>query len=140
MLLKAAILTLLCSPMACASDGQTGLNQEVALLPDTTVTLRAGQSALFGGVRVTFLQIVSDSRCPEGAHCVWAGDAEVKLGFSPAAAPPQELVLHSNLSPNSGKLLGLKVKFISLRPGPTLKPRVPPMEAVVELELHQETP
>jgi len=140
MLLKAAILTLLCAPLGCATDGQTGPNQEQSLLPDTTVTLRAGQSAVFGGVRVTFLQIVADSRCPEGAQCVWAGEAAVKLGFTPAAASSQELVLHSSSSPTASTLLGLRVKFLSLRPGPTLKPRVPPVESVVELELHQQVP
>ena len=140
MFLKAAILAFLCSPMACATDGQTGPNLELAQASDTTVTLRVGQSAVFGGVRVTFRQIVSDSRCPEGAQCVWAGEVQVKLAFSSAAAQPQELVLHSDPPSNSGKLLGLQAKFISLRPAPALKPRVPPVEPVVELELHQPRP
>ncbi|MDT5293210.1 MAG: hypothetical protein QOJ76_90, partial [Acidobacteriota bacterium] len=31
------------------------------------------------GLRVRFVAVGNDSRCPEGVTCVWAGDAEVML-------------------------------------------------------------
>ena len=42
-----------------------------------TFTLRPGQTASVQNVAVTFRQVVSDSRCPLNALCVWAGDATV---------------------------------------------------------------
>jgi hypothetical protein len=41
--------------------------------------LKAGQVVPFDGgrLRVRFVSVAADSRCPEDVDCVWAGDAEV---------------------------------------------------------------
>ena len=53
--------------------------------------LRAGQSAVVpGGLKVTFDRVVSDSRCPIDAICVWAGEAVIALKLSRGFAAPVE--------------------------------------------------
>jgi hypothetical protein len=42
-----------------------------------TFTLKPGQTASIQGIDVTFRQVVSDSRCPINALCIWAGDATI---------------------------------------------------------------
>ena len=44
-----------------------------------TFTLAPGQSASSEGVRVTFMRVVFDSRCPQGLMCVTAGDAAIEV-------------------------------------------------------------
>ncbi len=34
-----------------------------------------------GSYAVVFCEVVSDSRCPKGVECIWAGEAKVKLEF-----------------------------------------------------------
>lgn len=41
--------------------------------------LQIGQPAMVEGLIITFLSISEDSRCPEGANCIWAGRAKVVL-------------------------------------------------------------
>ena len=58
----------------CAGTGpQAVLNQEVELTP--------GQALRIAGTdrTVTFVDVPQDSRCPVGATCIWAGNAEVRL-------------------------------------------------------------
>ena len=57
-----------------------GCNGGFILISSTTpatFTMKPGQTATVQGVAVTFQQVVSDSRCPINALCVWAGEATV---------------------------------------------------------------
>jgi hypothetical protein len=41
--------------------------------------LREGESRRAAGALVRFIEVASDSRCPQGVTCVWEGDADVRL-------------------------------------------------------------
>ena len=43
--------------------------------------LKAGQTKNIPGseAKIKFLNVMEDSRCPEGTKCIWAGNAKVKL-------------------------------------------------------------
>ncbi len=45
-------------------------------------TLGPGQSASIPGedLTVRFAEVVSDSRCPAGVTCIWAGEVELPAG------------------------------------------------------------
>lgn len=53
--------------------------------PDTTKVVspiivckvKPGELAGFGNRSVKFIKVISDSRCPKGVTCVWAGEAKV---------------------------------------------------------------
>lgn len=47
------------------------------------------------GLRVTYAELVEDSRCPPEATCVWEGDAVVRLTLDAAGEEPAEAVLHT---------------------------------------------
>ena len=53
----------------------------IPVYPGVPFALGPGQSAeLIGGdLYFVFAEILSDSRCPEGAICVWEGDAEAAV-------------------------------------------------------------
>lgn len=67
--------------------GRTGPNCEFAACPtpDATsgkVTTYLGGSATTLNVTVNPKEVVSDSRCPEGVQCIWAGVVEVRTVLS----------------------------------------------------------
>lgn len=78
-------------------------SQEPAPMPSTTpdaartLHLRVGESAsLADGSRLTYQQLVNDSRCAPDVQCVWAGDAEILVQWQPASGPAQTASLHTS--------------------------------------------
>lgn len=47
--------------------------------PDGLVRLGVGESAAVDGRTLRFVEVVEDSRCPEGTECVWAGRAVLRV-------------------------------------------------------------
>ena len=43
-----------------------------------------GHAQLPDGSRLAYLQLVNDSRCPPGVQCIWAGNAEILMRWTPA--------------------------------------------------------
>ncbi len=57
---------LLCSIFACQDNTASGRE----------FTLSIGQTVAISGedLKITFLEVTSDSRCPSGVTCIWAGE------------------------------------------------------------------
>ncbi|MBB4842456.1 hypothetical protein HNP55_000971 [Paucibacter oligotrophus] len=62
---------------------------------DTAFQLPLGASAQLRGshLRLGFDAVLSDSRCPKGEQCVWAGEAVVRIWLQRASAGRQSLDL-----------------------------------------------
>jgi hypothetical protein len=70
----------------CAHAPQGGKTQ--------TLSLEEGQTGtLSNGGKITFANVVNESRCPTGVQCVWAGTATVRLHLVPEAGGPSADVL-----------------------------------------------
>ena len=54
--------------------------------PGVEFSLPLGQTALIRGAElyITFIEVVNDSRCPQGAQCIWAGRVTVRIEFRDA--------------------------------------------------------
>ena len=73
-----------------------------------------------------YLQLgeVSDSRCPAGVQCVWAGDGVATIAVHPPCyaagcrAASMVLTLHTSLEPRAGLGWGHRVELVGLRPAP----------------------
>ena len=71
-------------------------NKSGDLLP----VLSVGASARFDhGLKVTFLKVKNDSRCPMGALCVSAGDAEILLRVRVGEMAPEIVSIHTHNMP-----------------------------------------
>jgi hypothetical protein len=94
--LRAAALALV---VACASGG----------VPiGEPFRLRPGQSAKVEDLRIEFVAIASDSRCPPDVTCVWEGDAVVRLDVN-----GQTVELHTH-QPKPASVLGYTIELRSL--------------------------
>jgi len=64
-------------------------------------------------LKIKFLSVISDSRCPEGAICKWAGNAEIKFQVN-----SEEIILNTFLKPNEKEVSGYLVKLLQVSPLP----------------------
>lgn len=87
---------------------------------DTTFALRVGQEVRVGGsvLRIAFLEVVNDSRCPSNVMCIWAGDAVVRVGAAFGMGPTVPYELHTSLTPSSVDLGSYRLTLMRLDPYP----------------------
>lgn len=77
-----------------------------------TVSIRIGrEKPIAGGVRVRFLEVTEDSRCPRGVNCIQAGTAKIRVRVAKGSrADTIELDTNAAGTPFAGyrfKLTGL---------------------------------
>lgn len=87
-------------------------------------TVRAGRTVTLAGenLRLRFVRVAADSRCPTGVDCVWAGNAEVivEVGAKNRRVS-KTLRLNTNASPErpaEDKYRSYTVKLVGLKPYP----------------------
>ena len=87
-----------------------------------TVTLKIGQQRTVkpSKVRIKFLSVVEDSRCPTDVNCIWAGNAKVKVLVS-TSRNSREFEINTNLGPQGNQLDGWAINLVELTPSPTGK-------------------
>jgi len=89
--LVASILFLLPGVSACAKPARIQAN------PGQEFTLYVGQTATVAGenLEIRFAEVISDSRCPQGVTCIWAGEASclTYVTITNLGTPPYKLVL-----------------------------------------------
>lgn len=102
---------------------------------DNTVTEQSGKTQYFTigeakfikglEANITYKSLVEDSRCPEGANCVWAGVAKVNIEFMGTYTRPSTIQLATSKNPdntpNSFEFNGYKVTLKEVSPHPKLK-------------------
>ena len=89
--------------------------------PAKEVKLRAGGEAALKveGLVLRFLSVVGDSRCPEGVTCVWAGDAEIRVGLRRAGGRSKTFNLHTDRAQQQEAAYGgYVVRLMGLSPQP----------------------
>ena len=73
---------------------------------DGSVNARLGQTVNAGGLKVTPLQVLEDSRCPIEAKCIWAGRVRLSVRVaSGAGSSIQELSTDKPLQVAVGHLV-----------------------------------
>jgi hypothetical protein len=87
---------------------------------DRTVSLKIGQAknVPHSRLRIRFIAVLEDSRCPVGTQCIWAGNARVKVELSEGGRRVQTMGLDSSGTSNAVTFAGYKVKLVSLSPKP----------------------
>jgi len=60
--------------------------------------LNVGQEVLTadGKLKIKFVSVLEDSRCPKGVNCIWAGNARVMLQVGKPTGAPLKLELNTN--------------------------------------------
>lgn len=100
---------------------------------------RCGSGAIAGdNIRICFDSLISDSRCPANAMCVWAGSALAKFSLTKNGESTSfNLATLKYGSYNKDTvILGYKIEFVNLSPYPgTVPTPVPPHQIKAELKI-----
>ena len=88
-----------------------------------TITVRVGKQApaKHSGLKIRFLEISEDSRCPSGVNCIWAGNARVKFEVTNRGGGNRSLEANTTTGPKGDQFDGWAIELVSLTPRPTKK-------------------
>lgn len=87
-----------------------------------------GQNLNLGETSVSFLGVVSDSRCPKQVICIWAGEAKVLLGIKSGGNYFEKEVVVSGGGTEIPLANELLMEFSHLRPYPETGAKIPQEE------------
>ena len=77
-------------------------------------------------LKIKFVAVTEDSRCPAGVSCIWAGNAKVQIKITNRKGKSQTFELNTNLAPQTVKFEGYEIKIAELTPTPQKdKPTAP---------------
>lgn len=76
-------------------------------------------------LKVKFISVVEDSRCPTGAQCVWAGNAKIKVEIK-SKMETKIFEFNTGLGPKGDQFAGYAINLESLTPTPTAVGKLDP--------------
>ncbi|ABB57684.1 hypothetical protein [Synechococcus elongatus] len=100
-----------------------------------TIPLGKTITATPSNLTIQYRSLVADSRCPTGARCVWAGDAEVVLAIA-----GKDYSFHTTLEPQSHVFGRYRVRLTQVDPYPSLNPQPNSKPAAVTIEIEAIAP
>jgi hypothetical protein len=117
---------------ACGSKGVTAAppgspaarlaidaGQPFQLQPGQVAAVAAGGASAGDGLRVGFDGVGSDSRCPKGEQCVWAGDATLRVWLQARGGPRHDGEVHTAQGrARSFTAAGHTLQLVRLDPAP----------------------
>jgi len=116
-----ALVAVLCC--SAAATGPSAVVQEV--LADS-VQLAPGQETTVGLLRLAFVGVSGDSRCPTDVVCIWQGNAAVEITLGLGEGPSHPYTLNTGIEPHAVDFNGFRVTLVNVRPAPrTDKPIAP---------------
>lgn len=73
------------------------------------------------GIKVRFVEVSSDSRCPSDVNCIWAGNATVVIDLTYKDAKPLTAKLNTFINPRDCEYAGNTISLAGLAPYPDSK-------------------
>jgi hypothetical protein len=108
--------------IGCGSSTGPDLDDplQTVLSAPQELMLGYGEEKSVGGsvLRVAFVRVVKDSRCPVDVVCVWAGNAAVELGIRMGMDPTFPLQIDTTLEPRFTDWNDVRVTILELLPQP----------------------
>ena len=124
--MKIIIITILLAiSLVIVASAQTG--QSVLVCAGKQVT--AKQS----GLKVKFVEVLEDSRCPTGANCIWAGNARIKIEVTNKDGGEKTFELNTSSGPKGDQFDGWAVDLVTLTPYPSTKGAIDPKDYIAKL-------
>ena len=86
---------------------------------DDTVTVELGQREFTRdrSVELSYVKLVSESRCPANAVCVWQGDAAIQVKAATTAAVV-DTTIHTALDPRVVEIGRNRISLLEVQPYP----------------------
>jgi hypothetical protein len=115
---------------ACATtSGATQMKASVG----EEFRVRAGQTAQVEDLRVRFVRVTEDSRCPINARCIRAGSAKIEVELRAPRTAAQRAVLTTPDEPRGATYGPYEIEVLELQPGREIEAPAPRFEAVLRV-------
>lgn len=113
------IITTIALVFAFAISGIAQTPEETPEQTPEFLTVKSGKQGIAkkSRLRIKFVSVIEDSRCPTDADCVWAGNAKIKVKLSNGQTA-EEFEFNSNAGPKGGTFDGWAVYLEDLKPYP----------------------
>jgi hypothetical protein len=79
--------------------------------------------AIVNGIRVKFVDLIEDSRCPTDTQCVWAGNAKLKVKLW-KNGQTRVVEMNTGMEPRVIRFAGYEIKITDLTPHPATNIRI----------------
>ena len=121
--MKLTVVFLLLSLTVVSNSRRPDFSQTT--VPDREVILKLGErvvieDTLGAQLRVRFVSVPTDGRCPEGAACVAPGNGKVELRFKSSNKESLSVILNTDDGPQAIELPGIRLALVALDPHPQL--------------------
>lgn len=105
-----------------------GMTFTASAQAEDTLKLRPGQqlTAKKSKIKVKFISVLDDSRCPAGVNCVWAGNARIKIELSTRRMGSKIVEINTTTGPLGAQFDGWAIMLTSLTPHPKASGTTPP--------------
>jgi hypothetical protein len=83
--------------------------------------IKIGESVLIEGeaLEIGLEDVPTDSRCPDGAQCIWEGDATVRIWARHVSRAREDYELHTSAREERALIyLGYRIQLLQLAPYP----------------------
>ena len=92
-------------------------------------TIKVGQQVRVKDtkLKLTFISVPQDSRCPSSVVCAWAGNAQLNLEVK-KKQNASDISLNTLLEPKVGKFKGFKIRLVKLSPYPVTAGSINPAD------------
>lgn len=114
----------------------TSYSQEIEPFKIETVTLKVNQqkTAKMSGLKIKFLGVTEDSRCPTDVQCVWAGNAKMKFRIT-GERGTKDYIFNSTVGHRGDQVGVWAVSVDTLSPEPHSKRKIAANAYTVKLQI-----
>ena len=132
--------------LVCCLLAATGCDEQEATGPtDPTFpinqqfTLAPGEAAAIDrtGLRVQFIRVIGDSRCPADALCIWVGDATVHVRVFEGALTSDYDLHTANSEQSTIEHGGMRISLVQLQPYPFSHRTIQPSDYRATLDVRR---
>ncbi|AEE19381.1 hypothetical protein JM84_0256 [Dokdonia sp. Hel_I_63] len=120
-----------CSAFAKAQDSTT------VEVPKIYLKAFQGQSTIIEGTSLRLVNVIEDSRCPQGVDCIWAGNAKVvvELTSESGKKTTKEIILNGGRVAPIYSEDGLVISIKGLAPYPTSLSKIKASDYYLRVEV-----
>lgn len=120
-------------------SGCAGNSAEVKAGLGENFMLTIGQRASITGedLNIRFVEVVADSRCPQGVQCIWAGEASSHIEISYSGVTYQKVLTQPGASePPQADFAAYEITF-DLQPYPKAGEQIQDKDYRLELQINK---
>ena len=133
--MKLAVFLLLLLLMNCPGDdsNQTSKHEPDRQAPlNQEFIMKVGEDVVFKGegLKVRFVSVLEDSRCPKGEQCITEGNGKIELQLKKPQKEPVTLELNTAFGKQVADYQEFAVKLIALDPYPKMGRSIKPADYV----------